>query len=112
MLLGDVIKNLREENGYTRKYLAERLNISYSALANYENNARYPDADMIKRIAELFNISIDYLLNNNSKNLNFEYIMLKYNSLSDEGKKDFEKLLELLIIRDSKDKYKNIRENA
>ena len=112
MTFGEILKNLRRENGYTRNDLATKLNISYSAIAKYESDTRCPDSETLKKIAELFKVSTDYLLNNTSQDITTEQIMLEYNSLSEESKRDFEKFLELLKIKDAKDKNKNINEKA
>ena len=112
MTFGEILKNLRKENGFTRNDLASKLNISYSAIAKYESNTRCPDSDTLKKIAELFKVSTDYLLNNTSQDITTEQIMLEYNSLSEESKRDFEKFLELLKIKDAKDKNKDIDEKA
>lgn len=64
MKFGDRLKNLREENNMSRDNLANKLNISYSAVSKYETNIRFPDQEMLKKISDIFNVSIDYLLGN------------------------------------------------
>lgn len=59
---GDIIKELREEKNLTRDELANNLNISYSALAKYETNKRFPDKVTLTAIADYFSVSTDYLL--------------------------------------------------
>ena len=56
------LKELRQQYGLTQNKLAEKLNISRSTIAMYETNASEPDFATIEKIAELFNVSIDYLL--------------------------------------------------
>lgn len=56
------LKLLRENANLSRRELADSLNVSYSAIANYETAERQPDFNTLKRISELFNVSIDYLL--------------------------------------------------
>lgn len=62
MSFGDRLVILRKSNGLTRKALAEKFSISYSALSNYENNERFPDQEMLIKIADFFDVSVDYLL--------------------------------------------------
>jgi transcriptional regulator with XRE-family HTH domain len=57
------LQNLREENGWTKTYVAGRLGIKMQTYANYEYGRREPDIDLINQIAKLFNTSTDYLLN-------------------------------------------------
>lgn len=55
------LKELREKNGYTQDALAEELHTTRSRIANYEQGTRQPDFEMQEAIADLFNVSIDYL---------------------------------------------------
>lgn len=62
MEFGDRLKFLREKNNLSREELAVALNITYSALSKYETNNRFPDKDTLKKIAQYFNVSLDYLM--------------------------------------------------
>lgn len=62
MEFGDILKQLREENGLSREDLANALSITYSALSKYETNVRFPDKETLKNIAIYFKVSLDYLL--------------------------------------------------
>lgn len=55
------LKKLREESGYTQESLAKKLNTSRSRIGMYEQGKRQPDFEMQETIADLFNVSIDYL---------------------------------------------------
>lgn len=61
--LGSRLTYLREKHGWTKTYVAERLGIkTVSTYANWEYDLRQPDNDMLVKIAELFEVSTDYLL--------------------------------------------------
>lgn len=60
------LKELRESHGYTQDALANLLNTSRSRIANYEQGTRQPDFEMQEAIADLFNVSIDYLFGRNA----------------------------------------------
>ena len=62
MDFGKRLIELREELNLTREDLANKLNITYAALAKYETNKRFPDKDTLSKIADFFNVSVDYLL--------------------------------------------------
>lgn len=62
MNLGQKIKKLRQEKGYTQVQLAKILNISRQALSHYEMNDRDLSTDLIKKICIIFDISADELL--------------------------------------------------
>ena len=53
---------LRMENGFSRPQLAERLNVSARLISYWENGQRECDFDMLIKIADLFSVSVDYLL--------------------------------------------------
>jgi len=58
----DRLLQLRKEKNMSREELAKKLNLSYSAISKYETGARTPDDDIKKKIAEYFNVSLDYLM--------------------------------------------------
>ena len=62
MTNGERIKYLREKNGLTQKDIATRLGVEPAAISKYELNMREPNIEAIKKLAILFNVSIDYLL--------------------------------------------------
>lgn len=61
------IKELRQELGITQSKLAEKLNISRSAIAMYEVGASEPDFTTLEKMATLFQCSVDYLLGRDSQ---------------------------------------------
>lgn len=56
------LSTLREENNLSRAQLAERLNVSVRLISYWENGQRECDFDMLIKIADLFSVSVDYLL--------------------------------------------------
>ena len=62
MSFGQRLKHLRKQHKLTRENLAKKLKISYWALSKYETDARIPDPETFKKIADFFNVSTDYLL--------------------------------------------------
>lgn len=67
VMIGKQLKSLRTEKNYTQAELAKKLHLTPKAISFYENNQREPDIDTLYKIAEIFNVSIDYL-NGKSKN--------------------------------------------
>lgn len=55
-------KKLRLSHGLTQVQMANKLNISPSAIGMYEQGRRKPDSDMLTKICRVFNVSTDYLL--------------------------------------------------
>ncbi len=62
-MLGDKIKLYRENKKMTQNNLADILEVSASTVSKYESGALEPSIESLKRLAELFEISIDELLN-------------------------------------------------
>ena len=56
------MKLLREQHNLSQTDLARILNISRQSYNFYENEKRDPDTEMLIRIADFFNVSLDYLL--------------------------------------------------
>lgn len=64
--MGQIIKNLRKEHGFTQDDLAEKLNISPQAVSRWENEISMPDISQILPIAALFEVSTDVLFGLNA----------------------------------------------
>ncbi|WP_219835810.1 helix-turn-helix domain-containing protein [Paenibacillus sp. R14(2021)] len=62
MNIGNRIANLRDRRGWTQEQTAVMLGISRAALSHYEKNRREPDTDTLSKFADLFNVSVDYLV--------------------------------------------------
>ena len=62
MSFGTNIKKIRQDNNLTQEELAKRINTSRSNIANYENDKNMPSIDILEKLSEIFNCSIDYLL--------------------------------------------------
>ena len=56
------LSGLRIENNLSRVQLAEKLNVSVRLISYWENGQRECDFNMLIKIADLFSVSIDYLL--------------------------------------------------
>ena len=63
MKLSDKITKLRKVNGWSQEDLAEKLNVSRQAISRWENGTALPDANNILQLSKLFNVTTDYLLN-------------------------------------------------
>ena len=62
MTFGERLKNLRESEGLKQTELAEKLNLTSAALSQYEKGVREPNSEMLKKIADYFDVSTDFLL--------------------------------------------------
>lgn len=65
--MGNKLKTLRIENKMTQKQVADRIGLAISAVSSYESGSRYPSYDVLIKLANMFHVSTDYLLNMTSK---------------------------------------------
>ncbi len=61
------ITELRKEAGLTQLELAEKLNYSDKAVSKWERGESLPDVAVLKQIADMFNVTVDYLLTTDHK---------------------------------------------
>ena len=57
------LKMIRKQRNLNQLKVALDLNISREALSHYENGKRSPDIDMLRKLSEYFDVSIDFLVN-------------------------------------------------
>ena len=62
MVIGEHIKRLRQEKGWSQAQLANKLNVHQKQISGYERNIHVPSTDVIIRTAKLFDVSLDYLV--------------------------------------------------
>ncbi len=75
-MLGENIKNLRIIKGLNQVQLAQIVGVTKQSISNWENDNIQPSIDMLIKLADVFSVSTDYLLDReaerklDSKNLN------------------------------------------
>ena len=73
-MFGDKIKLYRENKKMTQNEVADILGVSSATISKYESGALEPNIESLKRLAELFEISIDELLNDEEKKFDISKI--------------------------------------
>lgn len=103
MGFGENLISLRNLHDISRKELAEKLDIPYTTLRNYETNQREPGHKLLIQLAQMFSVSVDFLIgcNTDTKNeapsdLPEEALKVAkdYTALSDHGKGAVKAILE------------------
>lgn len=61
-MLGERIRYMREAKKLTQKDLAERLGTTARTIGFYETGDRNPPIDTLNKLADFFDVSVDYLL--------------------------------------------------
>ena len=67
MTFGEKLKEARKEAGLSQEQFAEKMGVSRSAIAKWESDKGMPDVNNLKAMAQLLNISVDYLLDEDEK---------------------------------------------
>ncbi|MCM3424059.1 helix-turn-helix transcriptional regulator [Bacillus licheniformis] len=81
--LGIKLREARKKKGLKQIEAAQKLGISNGTLSGYERDYRDPDTEILKKMAELYDVSVDELLGNQVKS-----------ELSEKDEKDIAKRME------------------
>ena len=82
---GNRLRALRERKELAQGTIAGRLNLTQATYSRYESGVHQPDFDTLKKIANFFNVSIDYLLENDNNLYETEEIV-DFNNFVMNGK--------------------------
>lgn len=94
-MLGEHLKQLRENKKLTQQEMADKLGIARGTYAHYEINRREPDNATLARLADFFGVTTDELLGRRENNqdqdkkLSKEEVMKIFESLPLEEQKAF-----------------------
>lgn len=109
------LRKLRENKNITQLKLATDLEVTQELISRYELGSSFPQPQMLIKLANYFNCSVDYLLGlttittpikyltSDAKTLENSELLNKYNSLSKEDKKYFDRFLTFLINNPNKE---------
>jgi transcriptional regulator with XRE-family HTH domain len=89
MNYGERLKRLREDRKLSQQQLADRLNINRSTYARYELGQTQPDYETLQRLADFYEVSVDYLFGRENNN--------NLPELTAKDKKDIAKQLERIL---------------
>lgn len=107
----DRLKELRKEKKMTQVKLGEMLNYGYTAIANYESGRNQPSIPDLKKIASIFNVSMDYLLGVNDirhpyviddETAEFNEFRRYYALLTDNSKDELMLYMQFLVDRQAR----------
>lgn len=71
MKFGDILAELRQDRNLLQKDIAQIVSVSVSTVSNYETGAHFPDIETIMKLADFFDVPIDYLLGRTNFRLNY-----------------------------------------
>ena len=74
MEIGNKILELRKKNNLSQEKLAEQVGVSRQTISKWELGETSPDLKQSKKLSEIFNVSLDELVNNSKKEINNEVV--------------------------------------
>lgn len=77
MNFSSILKELREKRNYTQDELGKLLNLSKNAISHYENDTNRPSFETLEKLADIFDVSVDYLLGRTSNNVPYTMLTKK-----------------------------------
>lgn len=99
---GQFLKELRKEKGQTQEQLSEILGVSNRSISRWENGVNMPDFDLVIKLANYYQVSIDELLDGERKenmiDKKTQETLLKVADYNNNDKMIFSRRLNLLFI--------------
>ncbi|CAI8945653.1 HTH-type transcriptional regulator, cell division transcriptional repressor [Brevibacillus sp. IT-7CA2] len=109
-MIGQRIRLLRKMRNLTQADLAEALDVAKTTISAYENEVNEPNHDMLKNLADFFNVSVDYLIGRTDSHLQDEVKEgLKY---SEDQLKKIDELHEILLSIENEEMRNMIIQSA
>jgi len=101
MDLGSKITELRKQKGWSQSELARHIEVSREIVGRYERNEAVPSIEVAKRLAEAFEVSLDYMVGNADQEVDKATLkrLQEINGLSEENKKLVYAFLDSFIFK-------------
>ena len=111
--IGKQIQELRKQNGLNQSQLAEKIGISLTQLQRYENKGVQPPADVLKKLADTFNTSIDFLVYGNTEqkaqqSIKDNELLSQFKAVEELDSKDKSTIKDIIDAFIKRSKLKNI----
>jgi transcriptional regulator with XRE-family HTH domain len=105
-MVGKRIRELRIEKGITQNELSNYLGLTPKMISFYELEQRFPPQDILIKLADYFDVSVDYLLGR-SDIKNSDQLLKEYSSLTYESQKKLEKQIRNLVEKNNDNRNSN-----
>jgi transcriptional regulator with XRE-family HTH domain len=107
MTLGERIKRLRQERGWSQSQLAQKLKVHQKQISGYERGVHLPSTELLIKVAELFNVSLDYLAFDNREDVRRVHIadrdllqkLEELDKFSEQDKATIKAVLDTFILK-------------
>jgi len=87
MKFNERLKEMREEEKYSQAQLAKELDLPRYTISDWEQGRAEPDTEMLKKIADFFCVSLDYVLGRSEDYFAFSYKSKQRELTMEEGTK-------------------------
>ncbi len=78
--LSETLKTLRKENGLLQGHIADEIGISKAAYSTYEIGTREPNIKTLIRLANYYNVTVDYLIGKEEKATSLTTLTTQFSS--------------------------------
>lgn len=85
MSVGVRLKHLRETENMKQETLAQKLGVQRATISMYERDKRTPSPEVLKKYAQIFNVTLDYILNHKSLTKGKDYTTINVYGLVPAG---------------------------
>jgi transcriptional regulator with XRE-family HTH domain len=106
MTFGSRLKQSRHHKEFTQKQVADLLGIDFTTISKYENDKSQPDNEILQKLANLYGISVDWLLSgefpNGNKKINQICLYGEQIELTEEEAAHLKDSLEMLRLLKAK----------
>ena len=75
--IAEILEDLRVKKGFSKRELANLFSVSYETICHYEKGITIPPTDLLLKYADLCNVTIDYILNRTTSQVDYSAIMEK-----------------------------------
>ena len=95
---GNRIRLLRKQAGLTQEELGKKMGVIKQTVSSWENNISEPNSEILLSLASVFDVSVDYLLENDSLENSIKKISTQINSIVLQRKNIFISFLMMRIL--------------
>lgn len=107
MAFSDKVKQLRTEKDWSQEDLAEKVGVSQKQISAYENGVSFPSQEILIKITEIFDVSLDYLVLESAGQSNSTAIkdreLLRYfqkvDNFSEDERRVVKEILDLVVVK-------------
>lgn len=111
--IGKQIQELRKINNLNQSQLADKIGVSLTQLQRYENKGVQPPADILRKLADTFNTSIDFLVYGNTEqkaqqSIKDNELLSQFKAVEELDNKDKSTIKDIIDAFIKRSKLKNI----